>query len=70
MQTSVLVRHALKGDWDHAAAASRQRGNMLKMLESHSCAGEDTAVNALRQAIAESDQTLDSIQPLPVVRTS
>lgn len=70
MQTAVVVRHALKGNWHHAAAAAQQRGNLLEMLESESCAGKDAAVDALRQAIAESDQTLDSIRPLPMVRAS
>lgn len=70
MQTSVLVRHAQQGNWHHAAVAARQRGNLLKMLETQSCAGDEACVNALRQAIEESDQTLYSIQPLPMVRTS
>ena len=70
MQTSVLVRHALQGNWHHASVAARQRGNLLKMLETHSCAGEEACVQALRQAIEESDQALHSIQPLPMVHTS
>lgn len=69
-QTSVLVRHAQNGDWNEVEAAARRRRTLLAMLESQRCVGDDPAIDALREAVAESERALDAIRPLPMARAS
>lgn len=69
-QTSALVRHAQAGDWRRVEAAASRRGKWLAMLESQYLDGDDVAIDALRQAVAESERALGAIRPLAVACAS
>ena len=53
--TSLLVRTTLRGDWDEAAAVAVARRALLGRLERECGGGERACVQALRQAVTESE---------------
>lgn len=61
--TARLVREAMQGDWRRATAVSLHRRVLLDKLGAMGLEGEQAAVIALRQAVAESDRALAVMSP-------
>ncbi len=73
--TASLVRNAMRRNWTAAAATARRRRLLLSELEQGGLAIDPSCVEALRQAVLESDSALAamcSVQlaawPEPVIR--
>jgi len=60
--TGRLVREAMQGNWSNASAVALHRRVLLDKLGTAEVEGEHSAMHALRQAVAESDQALAKMQ--------
>jgi hypothetical protein len=56
--TSTVVQAGLRGDWGRALAMADHRRNLLARLETESCGAGGSCIEALRQAVRESERAL------------
>ena len=68
--TSLLVRNAGQGNWAGAATAASHRRALFARLERETQVLDPSCMEALRQAVQESDAALAAMGPMQVAAPS
>jgi len=69
-QTHVLVRHALRGDWNGVLAAAMRRRDLMGRLRQECLPVEAGPVAALGQAVEEAEKALALVEELNELHAS